>query len=212
MEAYFWLAFGQSYREVRDLDAMVRARTPGLYLKRTTDYWRVWANKEDPVFSDLPPEVVACYKQSLLILRTHVDDAGGVIAASDSDILQFGRDTYTYVWPRDGALVTYALVQAGHGETARTFFEFCRALVPRDGYLLHKYNPDGSPGSSWHPWAAADQQLQLPIQEDETALVLWALWAHFQRFRDVEFIRPLYRPLIKATADFLCRYREPIRF
>jgi oligosaccharide amylase len=209
-EAFFWMAFGEDYREVRDLDAQVRARGAGLYIKRTADYWMVWAGTEDPMFANLPPDIAACYRQSLLVLRTHLDDDGGVIAASDSDIVKFGRDTYTYIWPRDGALVTYALIQAGHVEAARRFFNFCQGLFPRDGYLLHKYNPDGSPGSSWHPWSTPEQELQLPIQEDETALVLWALWAHFQRFRDVEFIRPLYRPLIKSAADFLCRYREPI--
>jgi GH15 family glucan-1,4-alpha-glucosidase len=66
-------------------------------------------------------------------------------------------------------------------------------VVSDDGFLLHKYNPDGSVGSSWHPWLAPDGSKQLPIQEDETALVLWALWAHFQRFRDVEWTGTLYR-------------------
>ena len=39
---------------------------------------------------------------------------------------------------------------------------------------MHKYNPDGSVGSSWHPWCGSDGLLQLPIQEDETALTLFA--------------------------------------
>jgi GH15 family glucan-1,4-alpha-glucosidase len=40
----------------------------------------------------------------------------------------------------------------------------------------------------------------LPIQEDETALVLSALWNHFVLYRDIDFIKPLYRQLIKHTA------------
>ena len=48
----------------------------------------------------------------------------------------------------------------------------------------------------------------MPIQEDETALVLWALWDHFERYGDVEFVKPLYRGLITPAADFLVRYRE----
>ena len=71
--------------------------------------------------------------------------------------------------------------------------------MSKEGYLLHKYNPDGTLASSWHPWVR-DGQKDLPIQEDETALVLWALWNHFQQWKDVEYIKPLYRSLITKAA------------
>jgi len=31
-------------------------------------------------------------------------------------------------------------------------------------------------------------------------------WNHFVIYRDIEFIKPLYRPIIKNAADFLCSY------
>ncbi len=46
----------------------------------------------------------------------------------------------------------------------------------------------------------------VPIQEDETALVIWALWEHYDRYRDIEFIRRLYRPLILLCADFMLEF------
>lgn len=49
----------------------------------------------------------------------------------------------------------------------------------------------------------------LPIQEDSTALTLWALWIHQECFGDVEFVRPLYNTMIKKMADFLVGYRDP---
>ncbi len=70
---------------------------------------------------------------------------------------------------------------------------------------MHKYNPDGSLASSWHPWVLEGKP-HLPIQEDETGLVIWALWEHFSIHRDVEFIKPLYRKVIKAAADFMCEF------
>jgi GH15 family glucan-1,4-alpha-glucosidase len=73
--------------------------------------------------------------------------------------------------------------------------------------MFHKYNPDGSLASSWLPWAA-DGEKNLPIQEDETSLVLWALWEHFSRYGDVSFIKPLYRTLICPLADFIAGYRD----
>lgn len=206
--AWIWWAFGKTYREVASLDAMVRERGPLSFLQRTRDYWELWVHTPVDV-TRLPENVQRLYRRSLLIIRTQIDNSGAVIAATDSDIVQFGKDTYTYMWPRDGAIVTVALTQAGYAEITRRFFHFCSRLITPEGFLLHKYNPDGSVGSSWHPWMSADGKRQLPIQEDETALVLWALWAHFERFHDVEFVKPLYKPLIKTMADFLARYREP---
>ena len=48
----------------------------------------------------------------------------------------------------------------------------------------------------------------VPIQEDETALVLWALWRHFEKDRDVEFIRGLYESMIVPCSDFLEQFRD----
>ncbi len=56
-----------------------------------------------------PPSIVDLYRRSLLVVRTQIDNGGGIIAANDSDIMQFARDTYSYMWPRDGALVAHAL-------------------------------------------------------------------------------------------------------
>ena len=99
------------------------------------------------------------------------------------------------------------MVDAGYSEVTRRFFDFCHRAITDEGYLLHKYNPDGSLASSWHGWYYAGRK-QLPVQEDETALVLWALWSHFQRFRDVEFIKPHYRGLIVRAANWLVAYRD----
>jgi GH15 family glucan-1,4-alpha-glucosidase len=208
MTVWLWWAFGTTYREVAALDSFVRERGASSFHERTSSYWRLWARNEIDT-SQMPERVQRLYRRSLLIVRTQVDNHGAVIAATDSDIVQFGRDTYTYMWPRDGAIVTGALIQAGYSEITRRFFEFCSKLVTPEGFLLHKYNPDGSVGSSWHPWMTADGKRQLPIQEDETALVLWALWQHFEKFHDVEFIRPLYKPVVKMMGDFMARYREP---
>src|SRR5262249_26777002 len=46
-------------------------------------------------------------------------------------------------------------------------------------------------------------------QEDETALVVWAMWRHFQRYRDIDAIKPLYGRLIRKAAEFMVAYREP---
>lgn len=203
--AYYWMAACTDWKGVKRLNDLIVRRTPLNFIRRTADYWKLWLNREQMKFGDLPDAVGRLYARSLLILRTHSNNNGAVIAASDSDILQFSRDTYTYMWPRDGAIVAHALDVAGFPLPSRRFFEFCGEIIGRNGYFLHKYNFDGTLASSWHPWILEGKP-HLPIQEDETGLVLWALWEHFQLYRDVEFIKPLYRKVIKAAADFMCEF------
>jgi GH15 family glucan-1,4-alpha-glucosidase len=206
--AYYWMAVGTNFEEVTRLNRAVRQRGPWHFVHRTASYWHLWLDAHRPDFADLPPDVSRLYLLSLLILRTQIDHGGAIIAANDSDIGSAVRDTYSYMWPRDGALVAHALDLAGYLGLTQAFFAFCRGILSKEGYLLHKYNPDGTLASSWHPWIREGRK-DLPIQEDETALVVWALWHHFERWKDVEYIKPLYRSLIVRAADFMVSYRDP---
>ena len=204
---YYYIAAAQSYDELRKLHEIIKARSPAGMLERTIGYWRAWVNGPAFNFGNLPPKIQELFKRSLLVLRSQIDNRGAVIAANDSDVMQFSRDTYSYMWPRDGALVCHALDLAGFPDITRRFYVLCRDVLSEDGYLLHKYNPDGTPASSWHPWVV-DGKERLPIQEDQTALVLWALWRHFWIYRDVEFVRPLYHSLVCKAADFMVKFRD----
>ncbi|MBC5806676.1 MAG: glycoside hydrolase family 15 protein [Candidatus Eremiobacter antarcticus] len=206
---HHWLALAETWPDVRGLDELVRERGPSRFIERTADYWRLWINKEHIDGADLDERFIREYKRSLLVMRTQIDSRGAIIAANDTDILRFSRDTYSYMWPRDGALAACALIKAGYQAPCANFFNFCANAFTDGGYLLHKYNPDGSLASSWHPWMDKAGNEQLPIQEDETALVLYALWEHYKRYREVEFIRPLYRRIVTTAGDFMCRYRDP---
>jgi GH15 family glucan-1,4-alpha-glucosidase len=206
-QAYYWIAAGKSWDEIKVHDSMIRNRHPRNFIRRTEDYWHLWTHKETPCLENIPQKIAETYRRSLLILRTQIDWQGGIIAANDSDVIAFNRDTYSYVWPRDGALVANTLDAAGYASISEGFYQFMAGLMEKDGYFLHKYNPDGTLASSWHPWFENGKE-RLPIQEDETALVVWALWQNFVFYRDVERIKPLYRPLIKSAGDFMCSYRD----
>lgn len=206
--AHYWLCFGTRYDEVVVLDNLVREKGADYFVPRNQNYWRLWVNPEHIDFLNLPQNVVDLFKRSLLIIRTQIDEGGAIIAANDHDIAQFARDTYSYMWPRDGALVAHALTRAGYRDLAQNFFSFCAEVMTDEGYLLHKYNPDKSLASSWHPWLVNGKQ-ELPIQEDETALVSWSLWEHFKKFRNVSFMKDMFQGLIMKAGDFLVRFRDP---
>jgi oligosaccharide amylase len=204
---YYWIIAGKTYGECAHANAFVREYHADRVLKRINDYWKLSIAKEGFQFNHLPGSIQSLFKRSILVVRSQIDNEGAIIAANDSDITFAGRDTYSYMWPRDGALVASALDHAGYSEITRTFFRFCARVIKQNGYFLHKYNPNGTVASSWHPWVR-DGHTQLPIQEDETALVVWALWRHYEKFRDLEFLRPLYGPLVIRTADFMCEFRN----
>ncbi|HJS52216.1 MAG TPA: glycoside hydrolase family 15 protein [Pyrinomonadaceae bacterium] len=209
-EFFYWLAAGTSYDEVAELYQLVKQRTPQRYLAYTANYWKAWVNKNDHQLERLPEKVVDLFKRSLLIVHSQIDTEGAILAANDHDVAERATDHYSYLWTRDGAFVANALDKAGYSYITRKFFDLCRKIVHKDGYFLQKYNPDGSLASGWHAcWDPWRNERLIPIQEDETALVLWALWEHYQLYRDIEFTNRLYRRLVVSCAEFMTSFRDP---
>ncbi len=208
-EFYYWIAAGHSYAEVTALNSHVLERRPERYLEYTGSYWRAWVNKNDRDFSALPTDVTELYKRSLLIVSTQIDNDGAILAANDSDVTERATDHYSYLWTRDGAFVANALDLSGYPDLARRFYEFCARIVHPNGYFLQKYNADGTVASGWHPaWNGDRATPMVPIQEDETALVVWSLWQHYDRYRDIEFAHRLYRKVVVPCADFMSDFRH----
>ncbi|MHB1862437.1 MAG: glycoside hydrolase family 15 protein [Gemmatimonadaceae bacterium] len=204
-ELYYWMAAGTDYRAVATIDQVIRAKTPDRLLHRTHNYWGLWGSRGLGVDTDLSARALERYAQSLLIIRTQIDRNGAVLAANDTDITAEARDTYSYVWPRDGALVSVALIRAGHAQAPENFFGFCSRVISSKGFLRHKFNPDGTLASTWQSYIR-DGKPVLPIQEDETALVVWALWQNFLKFKNVEGTAPFYRSLVTRPGDFMLAY------
>lgn len=207
-DAYYWMAAGTTYDEVANLNFEVYQHSPEQLIQRSSKYWLTWVCEQSQKPAGLSKAITDIFSRSLLILRTQIDNCGAIIAANDSDIIRFGQDTYSYMWGRDGAFVAAALASAGYSHTCMKYFEFCARILSDEGYLFQHYNPDGSLASNWHAWLIDGKEI-LPIQEDSTALTLWALWILYQKNKDLEFIRPLYNKLIRKIGDFLVLYRDP---
>lgn len=203
----YWLAAAKTYRVVEKMHRDIISRGPDHLHRTTGDFWTAWVNRRDLSTCGLEHELVDLYKRSLLVMRAHADNKGAVIASGDSSLLQNHHDTYCYCWPRDGGFIALAFLRAGHTRSDAAFHQFCADVLTDEGYLLHKYRADRSLGSSWHPWVH-EGRAQPPIQEDETAITLISLSAHYKETRDIELIEQLYNPYIRKIADFLTRYRD----
>ncbi|HMQ03727.1 MAG TPA: glycoside hydrolase family 15 protein [Pyrinomonadaceae bacterium] len=208
-EFYYWIGAATSYNEIFRLNAHVVEQSPQKYFDYTKNYWRAWVNKNETDFGPLSASIVEMYKRSLLIMHTQIDQGGAILAANDSDVTERATDHYSYLWTRDGAFVANALDLAGYSHITRKFYDLCSQIVHPKGYFLQKYNPDGTVASGWHPsWDGWKQERLEPIQEDETALVLWALWLHYDKFRDIEFAHRMYQKMVVSCADFMVGFRD----
>ncbi len=207
-EVNYWIVCGDSVPAVHTLDAYVLEEQADRLVTGTESYWEAWLKKEPRDLSLLPAVLQTLYHRSLITMRVHADNRGGIIASSDTDMLHHGRDTYSYVWPRDAAAIALAFDEAHYHDVTKRFYSFIAECAEPGGYLMHKYRTDGVLGSSWHPWIQ-QEKARLPIQEDETASVIFMLWQHYEICRDLEFIESLYNPFIEPAARFMCDYIEP---
>jgi len=149
-----WLAASDSLESAVELQAPLRTGDFEDLFEETVDHWKKFAHRRNDL-EVLPTRVQELFTRSLLIIRTQSDKRGAIIASNDSDIMENSRAHYSYMWPRDGALASYALDLLGVDEITRPFFEFCARSLPKDrAALLHKYGPDGTVGASWHPWSS----------------------------------------------------------
>ncbi len=157
---------------------------------------RAWvrARREDPVRR--------LAREAPGFILAQQDGGGAIVASTDMEIIATARDSYAWCWPRDGAFAALALDRSGHEEAALRFFEFAARSRHPEGYLHQRYHVRGYEGSTWHRVPEPGARLR-PIQEDETALVLWAFTRSTHR-DDEAFFESLVRPL----ADFLVAYRD----
>ncbi len=208
-DARYWFICGHGLDEVSNHYHNLIKAGFNEEIDEATRYWRAWSNRPAEGLDSLPEGIRRLFRQSLLIIRTQIDNGGAVIAANDTDIMKTNRATYSYMWPRDGAFVSYVLDRMGYQQLSRRFFRFCKTVLPKDRpILLHKYGPDGSVGASWHPWIV-DGKPEVPFQEDESALTIHSLWEHYAKHQDLEFLGELYDSFVVPVTDFMMRYRDP---
>jgi GH15 family glucan-1,4-alpha-glucosidase len=201
--AYYWITVAETKSDTYALHDYIKYKSPHHLVESTTKFWKAWLTRQEyTVCSNTEKRQLDLFKKSLFYIRGNIDNRGAILASGDSDMLHHGRDTYSYMWPRDGAMTVMALLSVGEFNISKHFFKFCNDVLEPDGYLMHKYKSDKSLGSSWHPFMHNNEAI-LPIQEDETALVLVALWEYYHKTKDIEFIETHYDAVIKRMATFL---------
>lgn len=202
---HYWIAAGTSTREALYMHKQIEDNGLDEYLHTTALWWHEWLAPVRRAAAKLKPEERHMFVHSALVVKSHVDKRGAVIASTDTTMLNYSRDAYAYCWPRDAAYVLWPLIRLGYVAEPRRFFEFARRGLHQSGYLMHKYQADGAIGSSWHPYVHGDVNAP-PIQEDETALTLFMFGQFYDVHKDPKLLSDFYDDFVKKMADFLAGY------
>ena len=195
----YWIVAATSQNDCQKIHTIFKAEAMPDRLDRARAYWKNWLTETGVA---LPSGHTRSLSHSLLIIKAHCDERGSVLASGDSSIFNYGRDYYCYCWPRDAAYALWPLIRLGHFDEARRFFDFARDTMHKDGYLMHKYQPDRAVGSTWHPLVHGRKR-ELAIQEDETASVLFMMNEYYEASQDATTINALYHTFIAPCANFM---------
>lgn len=201
----YWIVAADSQFTAESIHMKIRKAGLESRLETTRLYWNEWLSVGSNVLHSVDKKYLDITKKSLMIIKSHIDKRGGIIASCDSSIYNYGRDYYSYVWPRDGAYAIWPLIRLGYTDEPKKFFEFCRDILAPEGYLMHKYQPDKAIGSTWHPMLHG-QRRELAIQEDETASVVYMLGEYFEHTGDEDFVRSLYGTFVQPAANFMADF------
>lgn len=203
----YWIVAADSQQSAEKIHHIIKEAGLDHRLDETRAYWRKWLDTGKQRLNQIEDEYQDMVKKSLMVIKAHTDRRGGVIASCDSSIYNYGRDYYSYVWPRDGAYAMWPLIRLGYTEEPKQFFEFCRDILSPGGYLMHKYQPDKAIGSTWHPLLHG-KHTELAIQEDETASVVYMLGEYYSQTHDADFVSSLYTTLIQPAANFMSGFLD----
>ncbi len=201
----YWVVAADSQYSAEHIHNQLLSHGLQSRLEKTRTWWHKWLHVAAPVLTAMPEKERIATKKSLMIIKAHTDKRGGIIASCDSSIYNYGRDYYSYVWPRDGAYAMWPLIRLGYTEEPKKFFEFCRDIMNPDGYMMHKYQPDKAIGSTWHP-LVHNKHSELAIQEDETAIIVYMLSEYYEETEDKEFVEGLYKTMVQPMGNFLADF------
>lgn len=201
----YWIVASDSQFNAEKIHEQILQESVDKRIADTQHYWKTWLSTGMRTLVELDPKYQTIAAKSLMLIKAHIDKRGGIIASCDSSIYNYGRDYYSYVWPRDGAYALWPLIRLGYKDEAAKFFEFCRDILSPDGYLMHKYQPDKAIGSTWHP-LVHNRRKELAIQEDETAIVVYMLGEYYEHTKDEDFCRSMYVDLIYPAANFMTKF------
>nr|WP_181813288.1 glycoside hydrolase family 15 protein [Gaiella occulta] len=142
-----------------------------------------------------PEGLDALYRRSLLVLEDLTDRAtGATVAAPEMDPRFLRSGGYGFVWPRDLAYISLALLAAGKADLVAPSLRWLSRHQAPEGLWLQRHWTDGALAPAWSMH-----------QLDETGAALFAYEAAWRELEDESLDAELW-PSMRRGADFLTRF------
>lgn len=172
-------------------------------LTSTVKYWRKYVKEHETLElkenTDYDKKIKNIYNRTILLYPLLTNEETGGISASievDENKTQCGR--YSYCWTRDAVFVTNALDILGmEKETEKFYKSFCKNTQSESGMWEQRFFTDGRLAPCWG------------YQIDETASVIYGVFKHYEKTKNVKFLKDNLKMLEKAS-KFLQQYVEDI--
>lgn len=179
--------------------------------KAEADWTKIASRVELPAQASQVEKRVA--RRSILNLFIGRDKQSGAIVASPSR-----QPPYHFDWPRDGAFYDISLDMAGFPELVTSHVDFYRRTQRMSDFdfnlswLLGRKSPFYSPKGHWYPniYTNGDKGriTEVPIEIDETGLLVWDLWRHEKFLPESErtAYQKKYLEMLTLASDALVDY------
>ncbi len=163
-------------------------------------HWRKYLREHDTVglpthnseYMDLLNKI---YKRSILLfpLLTNIE-TGGISAAVEIDENKTQCGRYSFCWPRDGIFITNALDILNMKKESEKFYKnFCKITQSKNGRWEQRFYTDGNLAPCWG------------YQIDETASVVYGIYNHYKRTKNIKFLKDTLKMCEMAT-KYLKKY------
>ncbi len=123
------------------------------------------------------------YQESLKIIKKLQLKNGAILAS-------YPKGRYPYIYPRDHAICTLALIDSGFFTKAKKALEFSMEIQNSNGSYPQRASKEGKDRS------------YKPIQLDNTALILYAFALYVKSTNDKKFLKR-YNKKIKKSVDYI---------
>lgn len=165
-------------------------------------YWKKYLKEHDKLSinkKELSEKVKKIYNRSILLFPMLTNEEFGGISAGvevDEEKTKCGR--YSYCWTRDAVFITRAFDIVGMKEESEKFYkEFCKKTQSKNGMWEQRFYTDGRLAPCWG------------YQVDETASVIFGVYEHFKRFKDINFLKDTLK-MCESAIVFLEKYVDDI--
>lgn len=159
----------------------------------TIKYWKKYVKEHNGLDLDLPIterniKIQKIYRRTILLYALLINSQYGGISAAvevDEDRTKCGR--YSYCWPRDAIFITEAMDLLNmKKETEKFYKSFCKNTQSKTGRWEQRFYTDGTLAPSWG------------YQIDETASVIYGVYQHYEKTKEVKFLKDNLKMCEKA--------------